>query len=108
MADAAREEMFQAIDAEAADPAEGKDSRLLYEALRQRKDQLKAEASLPVDKALTEKILAEARTRSAHISASRGGASTRAPVVSAGIPIWLWIAWILAIAGVIVAFKYLV
>lgn len=108
MADAARDELFQAIDAESANPAESKDSRLLYEALKQRKDQLKGETSLPEDKALTEKILAEARTRSAHISASRGGASTRAPVVSAGIPIWLWVAWALAIAGVVVAFKYLV
>ena len=108
MSDAAeRDEMLSAIDAEAKDPAESKDSRLLYDALRARRDQLKAETSLPEDKALSEKILAEARTRSAQISASRGGTSHRVPVVTAGIPWWIWAGWVIAIAGVVAAVKYL-
>jgi hypothetical protein len=102
-----REETFSAIDAETKDAAERKDSRLIYDALRDRRDQLKTESSLPEDKALSEKILAEARTRSAQISASRGGTSHRIPAASAGIPWWIWVGWAIAIAGVVAAVKYL-
>jgi hypothetical protein len=107
MAEADKEETYSAIDAEAKDPAERKDSRLLYDALRERRDQIKTETSLPEDRALSEKILAEARTRSAQISASRGGTSHRIPAASAGIPWWIWVGWVIAIAGVVVAVKYL-
>ena len=103
----ARDQMLSAIDAEAKDPRERTDSRLLLDALSERRDQLKAESALPEDKALSEKILAEARTRSAQISASRGGTSHRVPVVSAGIPWWIWAGWVLAIVGVAIAVKYL-
>lgn len=114
MADAAasptpdRDETLAAIDGAPGDDASRRDSRLLYEALKQRKDDLKGETALPEDRALSEKILAEARTRSAQISASRGGTGHPAQAVSAGIPAWLWLAWIVAIAAVVLAAVYLV
>ncbi len=107
MAASSDEELFKVIDAEAADPREGTDSRILYRALRERRDRLGAESDLPRDSALSEKILAEARSRSAQISASRK-VSGPVAAVTPGIPWWLWGAWIVAIAGVVAAFKYLV
>jgi hypothetical protein len=108
VAEPRREDSFEAIDDTTADPAVRKDSQLIYDALRERRDDLKTEKSLPEDRALSEKILAEARTRSAQISASRGGSSHRAQAVAAGIPWWLIVAWIIAIAAVAFAAKLII
>jgi hypothetical protein len=107
MAASSDEELFKVIDAEAANPREGTDSRLLYRTLTERRARLGAASELPQDKALSEKILAEARSRSAQISASR---KVSGPVVavSPGIPWWLWAGWVVAIAGVLAVYKYLV
>ncbi|MBA3710469.1 MAG: hypothetical protein H0W83_16820 [Planctomycetes bacterium] len=107
MAAPSDEELFKVIDAEAANPREGTDSRLIYRALSERRDRLGAASDLPQDKALSEKILAEARSRSAQISASRK-VSGPVAVVTPGIPWWLWLGWIVAIAAVVAAFRYLV
>jgi hypothetical protein len=101
------QELEKVIDASTADPVERSDSRLLYQALQERRGQLKAERELPQDTALTEKILAEARTRSAEISASRQ-MSGRGPVARAAVPWWVWCGWIVAIAAVVLAYRFLV
>ncbi len=109
MSDPVEDEIGAAIDSGAHDAGERKDSRLIYQALRDRKDALGAEAAIPAeDKSLTERILAEARTRSAEISATRGGSGHRAQPSSRAIPWWMILAWLAAIAAVAAAFKYLV
>jgi len=107
-ADADHDELFAAIDSETADPVERQESRTLYKALLARKDELKTEQSLPDDRELSAKILAEARNRSAQISASRGGTGHQAQARSAAIPIWQYLAWAAAITGLLLAIKYLV
>ena len=102
------DEFFATIDSETTDPVERQESRTLYRALHERKDELKAESALPLDPALSEKILSDARTRSAQISASRGGTGHQAQARSAGIPLWMYLAWVVAIAAVILAIKFLV
>ena len=107
-ADADHDELFAAIDGETTDPVERQESRTLYKALLARKDELKTEQALPVDGQLSEKILSEARNRSAQISASRGGTGHQAQARSASIPLWQYVAWVAAIAGLLLAIKYLV
>ncbi len=107
--EAGEDEIGAAIDSGTHDDAERKDSRLIYQALRDRKDALGAEAAIPAeDKSLTERILTEARTRSAEISATRGGSGHRAQPLSRAIPWWMLLAWLAAIAAVLAGYHYLV
>lgn len=100
-------ETFAAIDKETASEAEKRDSRILYQALSRNRDALGGQAAVPADdRNLSEKILAEARSRSAEIAATQRKASARHAVSGAPIPWWLWAAWILAIAGLVAAFWY--
>jgi hypothetical protein len=103
------DDLFAVVDREAKDDAERRESRVLYEALRTRKDQIGAVTQIPAkDEKLSEQILAEARSRSAEISAARHRSGSQAvEAASKPIPWWLWLAWLLAIAGVIVAFKFI-
>ena len=92
----------------AGTPDERRDSKVLMEALGQRKDELGAAAQLPPeDRALSERILGEARRRSEQISGSDNpAASARTPVAAERIPWWIYVAWIIAIVGSILAFRY--
>ena len=89
--------------------AERQESKVLMDALAARKAELGADAQLPpTDHALSERILGEARRRSEQISASRN------PVVSSGtsaqaekVPLWIWLAWIVALAATAAAFRFL-
>lgn len=85
------------------------ESKALMEALAARKDALGAAAQLPIeDRALSERILGEARRRSEQISASRNPvASGRVASQGERIPAWLWIAWAVAIAGTVAAYFWL-
>jgi hypothetical protein len=98
-------ETFHAIDKEAADEAEKRDSRILYEALSRNRGDLGGEAAVPADdQHLSQRILAEARSRSAEIAAGQRKTSSRHVVTGAPIPLWLWAAWILAIAALVAGF----
>jgi hypothetical protein len=88
---------------------EQRDSQILMTALAQRKELLGATSQLPAeDRALSERILGEARRRSEQISASRNpAASTHSPKAPEGIPVWIYVAWVVAIVGSVLAFRYL-
>ena len=90
-------------------PDERRQSKVLMEALATRKDALGAAAQLPAqDHALSERILGEARRRSEQISASDNPAiSSRAMAQSERVSWWIWVAWAVAIAGTVLAFRYL-
>lgn len=109
MSDAGKNEAetFSAIDKEAASEAEKRDSRILYQALSRNREALGGQAAVPADDGhLSQKILSEARSRSAEIAATQRKASARHAVSGAPIPWWLWLAWTLAIAALIAAFWY--
>jgi hypothetical protein len=95
--------------AEEGTAEERRDSQTLMAALAQRKELLGAASQLPAeDQALSEHILGEARRRSEQISASRNpAASTHSPKASESIPVWLYVAWVVAIVGSVLAFRYL-
>jgi hypothetical protein len=101
------EELLKVVDREAKDEVERRESRVLYEALRTRKDQIGAVTQIPArDEKLSEQILNQARSRSAEISATRQRSGSQAvEAASKPIPWWLYLAWLVAIAGVIAAFK---
>jgi hypothetical protein len=101
------EELLKVVDREAKDEAERRESRVLYEALRTRKDQIGAVNQIPArDEKLSEQILNQARSRSAEISAARQRSGSQAvEAASKPIPWWLWLAWLVAIIGAIAAFK---
>jgi hypothetical protein len=96
-----QDQLHDAIDEGTSDPRLRQDSRLILQALQAKKDQLKGETALPQDQSLSERILADARRRSAQISASRGGTGHRAQAPSRSIPWWMIIAWLVAIAAVV-------
>ena len=103
-----REDLYSVVDREAKDDAERRESRVLVEALHSRRDQIGGSSQIPAkDAKLTEQILGEARKRSAQISASRQASISQSLTPPAKpIPWWLWLAWALAIAGVVMAFTY--
>lgn len=90
-------------------PEERRESKALMQALAERKDALGATAQLPAeDRALSERILGEARRRSEQISASSNpAASTQTTRATERVPWWLWLAWLVAIIGSVIAFRYL-
>ena len=106
---ASRDDLYAVVDKEAKDDAERRESRVLVDALRTRRDQIDGASQIPAkDVKLSEQILGEARKRSAQISASRQASISQALTPPAKpIPWWLWLAWILAIAGVVSAFSFL-
>jgi len=101
--------LFEVVDREAADDVERNASRILYQALQDRKETLGGQAQIPLDdKHLSEVIFAEARQRSAQITGLANGAvSDRLDPPARAIPVWLIIAWIVAIALVVTAFLVL-
>jgi hypothetical protein len=82
-------------------------SQVLMDALAARKEALGGAAQLPPeDRALSERILGEARRRSEQISASRNpAASSQTLAQQERIPWWILVAWILAIIATVIAFK---
>ncbi len=105
----APEDHYSVVDREAKDDTERRESRVLIDALRSRREQLGGSSQIPArDSKLSEQILGEARKRSAQISASRQASISQAltPPIKP-IPWWLWLAWLLAIAGVVTAFRFL-
>jgi len=104
------DETLKIIDSEAIDETERRESRVLYETLRSRKKHIGTLTHIPNNhEKLSEEILNEARTRSAEIRPiRRREASQSLNVVSKPIPWWLWIAWLVAICGVLAAFRLLI
>ncbi len=92
------------LDSTGASSADARDSRLLAQALRTRKDAVGGTAALPDDPALSDKILAQARVRSAQLSASQQP-SSHAVAQGRPIPWWLWLAWLLAIVAAVLALR---
>ncbi len=92
---------------ETGTPEERRASRVLMDALAARRADLGGAAGLPEDRALSERILDEARRRSELISGSRNpAASSRTISQGERIPWWLWLAWVVAIGGAVAAFFY--
>lgn len=89
--------------------ADARASAAILAALRQRRASLGGEAGSPVDDGrLSERILSEARVRSARIAGSAVGAgpsdrSARVAAPGRPIPWWLWLAWLAALAGAALA-----
>ena len=106
---ASREDLYSVVDQQAKDDAERRESRVLVDALQARREHISGASQIPVkDMKLSEQILGEARKRSAQISASRQASISQALTPPAKpIPWWLWLAWILAITGVVLGFSYL-
>lgn len=101
---------FAAADSTApGTPAERTESKLLMEALAARKDALGGSAQLPAeDRALSERILGEAKRRSEQLSASRNpAASSRTLAQGERIPVWLYLAWAVAIGATVAAWWWL-
>ena len=99
-----KDDVYATIDREAADDRERQASRVLYEALKANRDAIDGESRLPAeDRQLSETILAEARRRSAQISAGARRSTQVLAAPAKPIPTWLILAWLLAIAAVIVA-----
>jgi hypothetical protein len=98
-----RAETFSAIDAEAADRDEGEASKKLYDELRARRDHVSGTTALPDrDPHLDETVRTLARQRSQEISAAHSAASSASSVLGdegRPIPVWLWLAWALALIG---------
>jgi hypothetical protein len=97
---ASPEDLDRVIAASVEDPDERAASRVLARALGERAGAL-AGGGLPTEhREVSERILAEARIRSARI------AGEGVPVSAAeyrGIPWWLWMGWGVAIVGAILA-----
>ncbi len=91
--------------------ADERASALIRDALHARRDHLSGSAQLPAeDRQLSERILGEARRRSAEITAAGPGpgpSSSRRSSATERVPWWLWLGWIAAIAAVALAFRYL-
>lgn len=101
------DELFAEIDRNARDEAERNGSKAIYAALKQHAPAIGGESALPADdRQLSERILAQARSRSAELHLARRAASARLPVQGAPIPWWLILAWILAIVGLVVAWRW--
>jgi len=97
----AREQLFEIIDREAADDAERSDSKVIYDALRSRQDELGGARAIPAeDQSLSERIHQEAVRRSEELRASKvqKHASSRLPFSEEQpLPVWLIIAWVAAV-----------
>ncbi|HYE05303.1 MAG TPA: hypothetical protein VEL07_07210 [Planctomycetota bacterium] len=105
MAETPRQDEFYAtVDRETADERERQSSKVLYEALKSRRDDVGGASRIPADdRQLSETILAEARKRSAQISAGTRRSTQVLATPTRPIPAWLIIAWLAAIAAVITA-----
>lgn len=109
-ADADNEAETRRAIAEAGDATEvdKRDSQLIYEALRRHKDALAGEAQLPSeDRVLSERILAQARTRSAEIRDASRSATSRQLGTGRPLPLWLILAWVAVTVGLVLAWVYL-
>ena len=103
-----RDDLFATVDREAKDDAERRESRVLFDALANRRDLIGGVNQIPAkDEKLSEQILGEARKRSAEIRASRQSTGQAAQAAVRPIPWWLWLAWIAAIAAVVAGFRLL-
>jgi hypothetical protein len=102
--EAVERETRQAIDEGASNESERRDSQVLYDALRRHRDDLGGAAGLgdasgPITGPLSERILSEAKSRSAEIRAARRNPSTRSLAPGRAVPWWLILAWIAAVAA---------
>jgi len=103
-----RRAIAEGADADGASEADQRDSQLIYEALRRHKDALAGEAQIPGDdRVLSERILAQARTRSAEIRGASRPSTSRHPGTGRPLPLWLIVAWIVVTAGLVLAWVYL-
>jgi hypothetical protein len=105
----ARDELMKVVDSQSQDEAERRDSRILYQALHERRNQIGAINQIPAnDPKLSEQILSQARNRSAEISAARLTSGSQL-VESASKPVswWVVLAWLFAVVAVVLALMYL-
>ena len=96
-------EIDQAITEAVTDPDEQRASRVLARALGERSSTLGGGGLPADDRAISERILTEARVRSARIA----GEHVVDVDVSPAIPWWLWLAWAVALVAAAAAWKYL-
>lgn len=103
------DEGFDAIaEREAVDDRERRDSKLLYDALAARRDELGGQGRIPRDdQRLSATILNEARQRSAEISGAAHRAGAPTDPRPRGVPGWLILAWIVAIVAIAAAYRWL-
>jgi hypothetical protein len=97
-------ELDRAIVAAVTDPDEQRASRVLVRALGERSQTLGGGGLPADDRVVSERILAEARVRSARIA---GEQAVPPPPAASAIPWWLWLAWAVALAGAWAAWRWL-
>ncbi len=103
-----RDQTFAAIDELTSDPREAEDSKALYGLLAERKNEVGGGSAIPDDdQRLSHQIRSDAAKRSREVSALRQMASSNRFAADPGrpIPLWLWLAWVVAIAAVIAAWQ---
>ena len=100
-----RDELFEVIEDEAADEDEVVDSKFIFDALKEHSEELGGSADVPADdQQLSESIHNAAARRSAEITGVQRASSQSMLVKDKPIPVWLWVAWALALVGAVVAF----
>ena len=98
----------RAIAEGSADAKEQQDSQVLYDALRRHRDTLAGAAKVSFqDPALSERILSEARNRSAEIRAAQRPPGARPGLHGRPLPKWLLLAWVVAIVAFLAAWYLL-
>ncbi len=98
----------RAIAEGSADGKEQHASQVLYDTLRRHRETLAGAAKMPTqDPALSERILSEARNRSAEIRAAQRPPGTRPGLRGRPLPKWLLLAWVIAIAAFLAAWYWL-
>ena len=102
-------DMEKLIEAEAVDENESRATKQLYSALMENRKALSGGGKVAeTDQAFSEQLHREASRRSAEISAYQNSSSRLKPVDGDPVPKWVLAAWVVAIAGVIGLFWWLV
>ncbi len=99
-----RKALFETIDQEASDPQENQDSKVLFDALRDRREALGGASALPEEDPRLNESIRQAATRcSRELRGTTDGRRSTAALdvmkASEPIPAWLWFAWAVAILG---------
>ena len=99
MTDQRAKDIVDGLGEAAGNDADRQASQQIVSALRTHRDSVSGISSIPLDDPqLSSKVMADARSRSQEIREASAAKPVERP-----IPLWLWLAWLLAIAAFAVA-----